>query len=106
MQVEVLCRGADGRGYYINGAVGDGILSVGVEYVLTGDQIEVTIKENNGVVVGKWASQNVYPATVVTVTRYEDGGVAVSDDIGNTYTDVRGVSMSKIPMDHIPDTNS
>jgi hypothetical protein len=49
-------------------------------------QIEVTVKNDWGEVVGKYTAANAFPATVVTVALW-DGQPVVTDDKSNTFTE-------------------
>jgi hypothetical protein len=48
-------------------------------------QIEVTVRNDFGDVVGTYRAANTFPAKVVTVVLWDDGGYSVTDDNGNTY---------------------
>jgi hypothetical protein len=48
-------------------------------------QIEVTVKNDWGEVVGVYTARHAFPATVVTVALW-DGTPVVTDDKANTYT--------------------
>ena len=81
MLLEVLCRDKDGLPFF----TGEGPGTVGMDYVLFGDTIEIKAKADDGTSLGEWIARNVYPANVVTATQYEDGSVGVTDNAANRY---------------------
>jgi len=51
-------------------------------------QIEVTVKNDWGEIVGKYTAKNAFPAMVVNVALWE-GQPVVTDDKANWYTEER-----------------
>ena len=49
-----------------------------------GSKIEVTIKNDKGEVIDRWYSMNAVPTEHITATFV--GGIIVTDNAGNTYT--------------------
>jgi hypothetical protein len=89
MLIDVLAKDGDNQPFYQGGAgiPGKGTVTAGVDYVLFGDTIEVRVKDDDGAILGDFVARNVYPASVVTATQFEDGSIAVVDNASNTYTE-------------------
>jgi hypothetical protein len=88
MRIEVLARDGESQPFCQADASGEGTVTVGIDYVLFGDIIEVRVKDDDGKTLGDWVARNVYPTAVVTATQFEDGSIAVVDNASNTYTKV------------------
>lgn len=64
-------------------------------------RIEVTVKDDDGKVIGEFAASNVFPAAIVTACLWGDGVVTVTDDEGNMYAGGRptqGYDPDQTPM--------
>lgn len=86
-QIEVFVRDANGDARSVSVQLWETLTqAVNVFYCQPGASITVEIKDHEGTTQEKWVASNAFPAKAVTATTFEDGGIAITDDAGNTYT--------------------
>jgi hypothetical protein len=86
-QIEVFVRDANGDPRSVSVQLWEmATQSVNAFYCQPGGSITVEVQDHSGLALERWKAVNVFPAKVVTMTRFEDGMTACTDDAGNTYT--------------------
>jgi|SRR5271168_3036347 len=87
MRIEAVAKDGDGGTFYsgYSEAKEATTVSMMLDAMLSGDTVEVKVRDDNGLLLGEWAARNMYPADTLTATQFQDGIVTVTDNASNTY---------------------
>lgn len=86
MRLEIIVRNAGGRVTDMAGALAlENMAVVPLAFVEPGSEIEAVVRDKEGKFLGQFYAVNAFSTKNITATRFEDGGVAVTDDASNTY---------------------